>query len=137
MDIVQKGVQEFHEKYGRLVSHKPTVPNADELLLRSRLIVEEAAEFVAAASQGNMVEMCDALADLLYVTYGAAVILGVNMKPISDEVQRSNMTKDGGGVDSGGKIMKGPKFSPPDILGELKKQGWSQCGCGKGGCGNG
>lgn len=124
MDKTQKGVQEFHEKYGCLVEYSPTIPDPEVLLLRSRLIVEEAAEFMAAASNQDMVGMCDALADLLYVTYGTAVVIGVDMEPISTEVQRSNMTKDGGGQDSGGKIMKGPDFEAPDIQGKLKEQGW-------------
>jgi len=124
MDKVQKGVQEFHEKYGCLVKYKPTMPDPQVCLLRSSLIVEEAAEFMEAARNRDMVAMCDALADLRYVTDGTAVVLGVDMEPISAEVQRSNMTKDGGGQDFGGKIMKGPDFTPPNIAGELRKQGW-------------
>lgn len=125
MDKTQKGVQEFHKKYGCMVNYKPTVPDAEVLLLRARLIVEEAGEFMAAANNEDMVGMCDALADLLYVTYGTAVVMGVDMEPISDEVQRSNMTKDGGGQDSGGKIMKGPDFEEPDIVKILADQGWN------------
>lgn len=126
MDKVQDGVQHFHEKYGCLTKYRPTMPNAKVLLLRARLIIEEAAEFMAAASNKDMVGMCDALADLLYVTYGTAVVMGVDMEAISEEVQSSNMTKDGGGEDSGGKIMKGPKFKPPNIEQILEEQGWSQ-----------
>jgi len=124
MDKVQKGVQEFHEKYGCLTKYHPTMPDAETRLLRASLIVEEAAEFMAAARNKDMIEMVDALADLLYVAYGTAVVMGVDMEPISDEVQRSNMTKDGGSQDSGGKIMKGPDFEVPDINRELEKQGW-------------
>lgn len=122
MDKVQKGVQEFHEKYGCLTKYRPTMPDPQTCLLRASLIIEEAAEFMVAARNKNIVEMCDALADLLYVTYGTAVVMGVDMEPISDEVQRSNMTKDGGGQDPGGKIMKGPDFSPPDIALKIMEQ---------------
>ncbi len=122
MDTVQRGVKEFHEKYGCLTRYKPTMPDAQTRLLRASLIVEEAAEFMAAARNEDMVGMCDALADLLYVTYGTAVVMGVDMEPISAEVQRSNMTKDGGGQDSGGKVMKGPDFEEPDIAGKLIEQ---------------
>jgi len=124
MHKVQKGVQDFHEKYGCLTKSEPTMPEAQVRLLRASLIVEEAAEFLSAARNADMEGMCDALADLLYVTYGTAVVMGVDMQPISDEVQASNMTKDGGGQDSGGKIMKGPNFRPPDILSKLREQGW-------------
>ena len=137
MDKVQKGVQNFHEKYGCLTEHKPTMPDAKVLLLRARLIVEEAAEFMVAASNQDMVEMCDALADLLYVTYGTAVTMGVDMEPISAEVQRSNMTKDGGGQDSGGKIKKGPDFKETDISRQLSQQGWIHFVVTAGGCCNG
>lgn len=126
MDKVQKGVQEFHERYGCLTKYQPTIPDPKVLLLRARLIVEEAAEFMGCASNEDMVGMADALADLLYVTYGTAVVMGVDMEPISDEVQRSNMTKDGGGQDSGGKVMKGPRFEEPDIEGKLADQGWDE-----------
>jgi len=124
MDRTQRGVQDFHEKYGCLTQYTPTMPTPQTRLLRASLIVEEAAEFMAAARNSDMEGMCDALADLLYVTYGTAVVMGVDMGPISDEVQRSNMTKDGGGQDSGGKIMKGPDFQPPQIQRKLKDQGW-------------
>lgn len=123
MDNVQQGVYNFHKKYNCPVAAFPTIPDPTLLLLRGRLIVEEAAEFLKAASNRDLPEMCDALADLLYVTYGTAVVMGVDMGPISEEVQRSNMTKDGGGHDSGGKVMKGPDFSPPDIGKCLRDQG--------------
>ncbi len=122
MNKVQKGVQQFHEKYGCLTKYQPTMPDPQVRLLRASLIIEEAAEFMVAARNKDMIGMCDALADLLYVTYGTAVVMGVDMEPISDEVQRSNMTKDGGGKDSGGKIMKGPDFEEPDIALELLRQ---------------
>jgi len=137
MDKTQKSVQDFHEKYGCLTEHKPTMPDFKTLLLRSSLIIEEAAEFMKAARNEDMIEMADALADLLYVTYGTAVVMGLDMEPIFAEVQRSNMTKDGGGKDFGGKIMKGPNFTPPDIAGELRKQNGTKCRCGHGGCCNG
>lgn len=123
MNETQCGVYNFHKKYGSEYADRPQMISPDRRLLRSRLIVEEAAEFVSAASQGNMIEMVDALADLLYVTYGTAVELGVDMETVSREVQRSNMTKDGGGNDSGGKVMKGPDFEPPDIIRVLREQG--------------
>lgn len=125
MNQHQKWVQEFHEKYNGETAYKPTILSDKAKFRRIRLIISEAAEFAdAAAGGGDMVEMCDALADLLYVTYGTAVEMGVDIEPIFAEVQRSNMTKDGGGQDSGGKILKGPDFSPPDIEGELRKQGY-------------
>ena len=57
------------------------------------------------------------------MTYGAAVEMGVDLEPVFAEVHRSNMSKDGG-KDAGGKVLKGPSFTPPNIAQELKKLGY-------------
>ena len=120
----QQMVEDFHNKYHCDHTSHPTMPTEKLLLLRSRLIADEAAEFLSAASKGDFVEMVDALCDILYVTYGAAVVMGEDLDPIFAEVQASNMTKDGGGKDSAGKVEKGPNFREPDIKGKLREQGW-------------
>lgn len=117
-------VQEFHQKYGAPVQRIPTQISVKDRMRRARLIFSEAAEFLEAADTDDFVEMVDALADILVVTYGAAVEMGVDLEPVFAEVHRSNMSKDGG-KDAGGKILKGPGFSPPDIRGELRRQGWA------------
>jgi len=123
MSPEQAMVQEFHQKYGAPIAAKPTMITPKDRLRRARLIFTEAAEFIEAADKDDFIEMVDALADILVVTYGTAVEMGVDLEPVFKEVQRSNMSKDGG-KDVGGKILKGPNFSPPDIAGELRKQGW-------------
>lgn len=125
MSPEQAMVQEFHVKYGAPVSRSPAQIPPKDRLRRARLIVGEAAEFLEAADQDDFVEMVDALADLLVVTYGAAVEMGVDLEPVFAEVHRSNMSKDGG-KDAGGKILKGPGFSPPDLLSVLTQQGFKQ-----------
>ena len=105
----QCAVREFHQKYGAPVRSTPSQINVKDRLRRARLICSEAAEFLEAAD--------------LVVTYGAAVEMGVDLEPVFAEVHRSNMSKDGG-MDAGGKILKGPGFTPPNILGELVKQGY-------------
>ena len=122
MNKEQKMVLDFHKKYGCLYREKPFVPDDSTLLLRTRLLQEEVAEFTKGASLRDLAMMADALCDIIYVAYGAAVCMGIDLEPIYAEVQRSNMTKDGGGVDGGGKIMKGKDFQEPDIIGEIKKQ---------------
>lgn len=124
MSPEQAMVREFHVKYGAPVAARPAQIDPKDRLRRARLIVSEAAEFLEAADQGDFVEMVDALADILVVTYGAAVEMGVDLEPVFREVQRSNMSKNGG-KDAGGKILKGDGFSPPDIAAELRRQGWS------------
>ena len=126
MNKHQQMVKDFHVKYDCLHSNSPTLLDPQILLLRSRLLQEEVAEFTGEASNRNLEGMVDALCDILYVTYGAAVCLGVDLEPIFAEIQRSNMTKDGGGHDAGGKVVKGPQFSPPDIKGKLHEQGWEE-----------
>jgi predicted HAD superfamily Cof-like phosphohydrolase len=119
----QRMVRDFHEKYGAPIRRTPELIGVKDRLRRARLICSEAAEFLEAADQGDLVEMVDALADLLVVTYGAAIELGVDLEFVFAEVHRSNMSKDGG-QDAGGKILKGPGFTPPNIRGELIKQGY-------------
>ena len=94
--------------------------------------MSEAAEFVECSDKSDLVGMIDALCDILVVTYGAAVELGVDLEPFFKEVQRSNMTKSQE-KDAGGKIMKGPDYSPPDLESVLKQQqetgDWSCAPC--------
>ncbi len=123
MSPEQRMVQEFHEKHGVPSAAAPRMPTAKDRLRRARLIVTEAAEFLESADKGDFIEMVDALADILVVTYGTAVEMGVDLEPVFAEVHRSNMSKNGG-LDAGGKVLKGPAFAPPNILSELERQGY-------------
>ena len=123
MSPEQPMVREFHRKYDAPVGDVPRQISVKDRLRRARLIVSEAGEFLDAADTGDFVEMVDALADILVVTYGAAVEMGVDLEPVFAEVQRSNMSKNGG-IDAGGKILKGPGFSPPEIERTLRGQGY-------------
>lgn len=123
MSPEQKMVLQFHEKYDAPFSDVPEQIDVKDRLRRARLIFSEASEFLEAADTDDFGEMVDALADLLVVVYGAAVEMGVDLEPVFAEVHRSNMSKNGG-KDAGGKILKGPGWSPPDIIGELRKQGY-------------
>jgi predicted HAD superfamily Cof-like phosphohydrolase len=116
-------VKEFHQKYGAPVQETPRQISVKDRLRRARLICAEAAEFLEAADKDDFVEMVDALADILVVTYGAAVEMGVDLEPIFAEVHRSNMSKNGG-KDAGGKILKGPGFTAPDLRAVLSRQGY-------------
>ena len=72
----------------------------------------------------DMTLLADALADLDYVVEGTRLEFGINGDPIAVEVHRSNMAKAGGPIAPNGKRLKPPGWTPPDIEGELKKQGW-------------
>jgi len=88
--------------------------------LRASLILEEANEFLVASQSSDFVSMIDAICDLLYVTYGAAVAMGIDIEPFFEEVHRSNMSKLDPETNlpvrrEDGKILKPPTYSPADI----------------------
>lgn len=118
-------LREFHEAFGHHIAKKPEIIASDEIaILRVDLINEEAAEFESATRDENLVEIADALADLLYVVFGAALVYGIPIEDVFTEVHRSNMSKLGADgkpiyrID--GKVLKGPNYSPPDIASILK-----------------
>jgi predicted HAD superfamily Cof-like phosphohydrolase len=96
--------------------------------LRCALIEEEAAEFRAAVEENDIVGVADAIADLLYVTYGAALTFGIPIREVFAEVHRSNMTKlddEGNPIyRDDGKVMKGPNFSAPSLMPVLVAAGY-------------
>lgn len=123
-----EAVQKFHETFGLGVGDKPTAKLSEELItLRYNLLIEENKEYLEAAKNNDLVEVADALGDMLYVIFGTILEHGLQgkMEAIFDEIQRSNMSKMG---DDGkpvyredGKIMKGPDYFEPNlksILGE-------------------
>ena len=87
--------------------------------LRINLISEELEELKKAISDNNIVEIADALTDILYVTYGAGHAFGINLDKCFNEVQESNMSKldqDGKPIfNEHGKVMKGPNYFKPDL----------------------
>lgn len=116
MSPEQAMVKEFHQKYGAPAAAVPRMPTVKDRMRRARLILTEAAEFIEAADKDDFVGTVDALADILVVTYGTAVEMGVDLEPVFAEIHRSNMSKDGG-MDVGGKILKGSGFRPPAASG--------------------
>ena len=87
--------------------------------LRVSLIKEELGELIEAIYKKDLVEVADALTDILYVTYGAGHAFGINLDKCFDEVQNSNMSKlDNNGkpiYNDKGKVMKGPNYFKPDL----------------------
>lgn len=118
---------EFHKVFGVPINTVPTMIDADDLLRRVTLISAEAAEFGDAARERDLIEMADALADLLYVTYGAAVELGIPIDEVFRQVHLSNMSKEGPGgevvKDAGGKVLKPDTYKPVDLSWILDLQG--------------
>ncbi len=115
MNAEQAMVHEFHRAFDIAVASRPQVPDAGTRALRLSLIQEELDELREGFAREDLVEVADALADLLYVTYGAAVSCGVDLAPIFAEVHRSNMTKVGGTRRADGKWIKPVTYSPARI----------------------
>src|SRR5690349_21359929 len=115
-------VREFHETYGCPMRETPTL-DVPEAPMRLALIDEEVSELHKAVEAGDLVEVADALADIAYVVYGAALTFGVDLDAVLTEVHRSNMSKlaaDGRPIyRADGKILKGPNFFRPNIAGVL------------------
>ena len=112
-------VKTFMETFGQEIKTKPSF-SADKINnLRYDLIKEELEELKVAIENKDLLEVADALTDILYVTYGAGHAFGINLDKCFDEVQSSNMSKlgnDGKPIyNESGKVMKGPKYFKPDL----------------------
>ncbi len=112
-------VKTFMNTYGQEVKERATFPENKIVQLRIDLIEEELNELKEAVKNNDIVEVADALTDILYVTYGAGHSFGVDLDKCFDEVQRSNMSKlgvDGKPIyNQSGKVMKGPDYFAPDL----------------------
>lgn len=119
MNKMQEQVREFHQKFGHPVAYSPKRLTYGRGILRLDLIYEEYAEYKNALAQDNLVEAADALGDLLYVVFGAAIEHGFDMEKVVDEIHRANMSKlgsDGKPIyASNGKVLKGPDYQPPNL----------------------
>jgi len=114
-----ESVKVFMRTFGQEIKDKPSFPAAKITQLRYSLIKEELNELKEAIDKNNLKEVADALADILYVTYGAGHAFGINLDACFTEVQSSNMSKlgkDGKPIyNEHGKVLKGPKYFKPDL----------------------
>lgn len=115
-------LEEFHRIFGAHLEHAPTAELSDETIaLRVSLIQEELNEYRQAAEAHDLVEVADALSDLMYVVLGTYVSHGLQevAEPLFAEVHRSNMSKldENGQViyRQDGKVLKSDRWSPPDL----------------------
>ena len=128
MNDAQRMVQEFHKQFEIHVSPTPSIPDEPTRILRKRLIQEEFDELQEAMREKDLPSIAKELADLLYVVYGTAVSLGIDMEPVFQEVHRSNMSKVGGHKREDGKWVKPPTYSPArleDLLAAQMRSGES------------
>ena len=112
-------VRLFMKTYGQEVKDKAGCSDAKTNKLRIDLIKEELEELTEAMKEENLLEVADALTDILYVTYGAGHAFGIDLDKCFEEVQNSNMSKlgeDGKPLyNEAGKVMKGPNYFKPDL----------------------
>ena len=112
-------VKTFMETFGQEVKTKPSFSTDKINSLRYDLIKEELEELKEAMENKDLLEVADALTDILYVAYGAGHALGIDLDKCFEEVQNSNMSKlgeDGKPIyNESGKVMKGPKYFKPDL----------------------
>ncbi len=109
----------FMKTFGQEVKTKPSFSTDKINKLRLDLIKEELTELTEAMNNKDLLEVADALTDILYVTYGAGHAFGINLDKCFEEVQNSNMSKlDENGkpiYNESGKVMKGPNYFKPDL----------------------
>ena len=109
----------FMKTFGQEVKDKPAFSTDKINKLRIDLIKEELDELTAAIKKNDLLEVADALTDILYVTYGAGHAFGIDLDKCFEEVQNSNMSKlDKNGrpiYNDAGKVMKGPNYFKPDL----------------------
>ena len=114
-----KKVENFMKTFGQKVKNRPSFSGDGINNLRYELIREELEELKTAIDSKNLLEVADALTDILYVTYGAGHAFGIDLDKCFDEVQKSNMSKlDNEGkpiYNEVGKVMKGPNYFKPDL----------------------
>ena len=112
-------VKNFMETFGQEVKSRPSFSSDKINMLRYNLIKEELDEFKEALDNNDLLEVADALTDILYVTYGAGHAFGINLDACFEEVQNSNMSKlgeDGKPIyNDKGKVMKGPNYFKPNL----------------------
>lgn len=150
---LRSNVTAFHRAFDLAIGDRPGVPEDREVRLRANLISEEFLETIEslfcksrlaraalwlvrkllglvarrARVRVDFPAFADGLADLMYVAEGGFVAFGIDSRPVHAEVQRSNMAKVGGSRRADGKWLKPSGWTPPDIEGVLRAQGWGEC----------
>lgn len=112
-------VKEFHEKFDVPIKTTTEFPDEERRTLRRALLAEEYKEYLLAEGENDMVEVADALADMVYIICGTALEYGIPLDEVFMEIQRSNLSKldENGDVvrREDGKVLKSDLFSPPKL----------------------
>ena len=119
-------VKIFMKTFGQDIKDIAEFPEEKVANLRYDLIKEELEELKQSMNDKDIIEVADALTDILYVTYGAGHAFGINLDKCFEEVQNSNMSKLGNNgkpiYNESGKVMKGPKYFKPNLTKFVNKK---------------
>ena len=132
MKNIIESVQLFHKTFKCPIANKPTLISSKRFALRHELMKEENKEYLQACVKEDIVEIADALGDLLYILCGTIIEHGLQEKIVQvfEEIQRSNMSKlDENGqpiIREDGKILKSKLYSPPNIKDIINPSGESE-----------
>jgi hypothetical protein len=108
-------IRECHGRFGE-TEHAPGLISAKRAALRLKLIADEVAELAVAVEVGDLVAIADALGDIEYALRGTAFAYGIPLDEVTDEIHKSNMTKDfTNAADEDAKLVKGPGYEPPHL----------------------
>jgi predicted HAD superfamily Cof-like phosphohydrolase len=122
---LESQVRQFNAVYNRKCAPKPKLPTSGQAALCVSLIEEELWELAEGLRKQDVLEIADALTDIIYVTAQQATVWGMPVDALLREVQRSNMSKLGADgkpvIREDGKVIKGPNFSEPDIAKVLRE----------------
>ena len=120
---VYSDVKEFHKAFNLPIKSRPKLPSMPERELRGKLLTEEFREYIEAEHDNDIIEIADALADIIYIVCGTAISYGIPLNKVFKEVHRSNMAKlvDGKALyREDGKVIKPEGWTPPDIATVMK-----------------
>lgn len=116
-------IVDFHEQIVQdNFPKQPYIPNPELRELRGTLIIEEISETLNAMDKDDLAKIADGIADSIVVLLGTAVTYGIDIRPIWDEVHKSNMLKKGGKLREDGKLLKPKGWKPPEIERIIKEQ---------------
>jgi predicted HAD superfamily Cof-like phosphohydrolase len=112
-------VLEFHKAFGLYIGSKPELRDKNISKLRINLLTEEVNEYIEAVDNNDLIEIADAIGDILYIAIGSAISYGIPIDEVFDEIHRSNMSKlDENGKPmhrEDGKVIKSSLYSPPSL----------------------
>lgn len=121
----QEKVKDFQIAFNSNVSDVSKLPNDKERQLRIKLLKEEFDEYIDGEENNDIVEIADALGDMMYIILGTAVSYGLPLEEIFNEIHNSNMSKLENGKPifrEDGKVLKGSNYFKPDIKKYLKSE---------------